>query len=51
MKFIIIDKYGYPIISKKVARQIHDLQNPTKKNQATRTLYFKGIKRKSVSYI
>jgi len=41
----VIEKYGYPVISKKVARQIHDLQNPTKKNQATRTLYFKGIKR------
>ena len=41
----VIEKYGYPVISKKIARQIHDLQNPTKKNQATRTLYFKGIKR------
>jgi len=41
----VIKKYGYPIISKKVARQIRDLQNPTDKNKATRKLYFEGIKK------
>lgn len=40
----VIDKHGYPVISKKVARQISDLQNPTNKNQVTRTLYLKTIK-------
>uniref|UniRef100_A0A6H1ZKU5 Putative phosphoadenosine phosphosulfate n=1 Tax=viral metagenome TaxID=1070528 RepID=A0A6H1ZKU5_9ZZZZ len=40
----IVKKYGYPIISKKVARQIHDLQNPTPRNEATRNLYLTGIK-------
>ena len=25
----VIEKYGYPVVSKKVARQISDLQNPT----------------------
>jgi len=41
----VIDTYGYPVISKKVARQIRDLQNPTDKNKATRKLYFEGIKK------
>jgi 3'-phosphoadenosine 5'-phosphosulfate sulfotransferase (PAPS reductase)/FAD synthetase len=41
----VIKKYGYPIISKKVARQIRDLKNPTENNKATRKLYLEGIKR------
>lgn len=40
----VLDKYGYPVISKKVARQIRDLQNPTEKNAASRKLYLEGIK-------
>lgn len=40
----IIKKHGYPVISKLVARQIHDLQNPTNRNEATRRLYLTGIK-------
>ena len=41
----VLDEFGYPVVSKKVARQIHDLQNPNKKNTATRHLYLTGIKR------
>ena len=41
----VIDKYGYPVVSKKVARQITTLNNPTAKNAATRNLYLTGIKR------
>lgn len=32
----VIKKYGYPIVSKNVARYVRDLQNPTSKNQRTR---------------
>jgi len=41
----VIKTYGYPVISKKVARQIRDLQNPTSKNINTRKLYLEGIKK------
>ncbi len=41
----VLDKYGYPVVSKRVARQISTLQNPTKRNSATRKLYLTGIKR------
>lgn len=41
----VIKTEGYPVISKKVARQIRDIQNPTGKNEATRTLYLTGVKR------
>lgn len=40
----IIKEYGYPVVSKKVARQIRDLQNPTDTNQNSRKLYLTGIK-------
>jgi len=46
MNFIdVIKNYGYPAVSKKVARQVRDLRHPTDKNQATRQLYLTGIKR------
>lgn len=46
MNFIdVINTYGYPAVSKKVARQIRDLRHPTEKNKATRKLYLTGIKR------
>ena len=41
----IIKKYGYPIVSKKVAKQIRTLQNPKSNNAASRKLYLTGIKR------
>ena len=34
-----LEVYGYPLISKKTARMIHDCQNPTDKNIRSRTLY------------
>ena len=39
----VLDKYGYPVVSKKVARMINDLQNPTERNQASRNLYLHGV--------
>ncbi len=39
-----IQKYGFPLISKKVARMITDLRNPTPNNVASRNLYLTGIK-------
>lgn len=41
----VIEKYGYPVVSKKVSRAIKDLQNPTKNNATTRNLYLTGIKK------
>lgn len=41
----VIEDEGFPIISKKVARQLRDLQNPTESNFNTRKLYLTGIKR------
>lgn len=35
----VIEEEGYPIISKKTARMIHDCQNPTSKNEKSRKLY------------
>ena len=42
----VIDKYGYPVVSKKNARFIRDLQNKTNKNFATRNLRLTGYNRK-----
>lgn len=39
----VVKKYGYPIISKQNSRMIHDLQNPTPKNEQTRKLRLTGI--------
>jgi len=41
----VLENCGYPIISKKVSRQIRTLKNPTENNEATRNLYLTGIKR------
>lgn len=38
----VIEDEGYPIVSKKVARAIRDLQNPTDKNVNIRNLYLTG---------
>lgn len=45
----IVAEYGFPLISKKVARMIHDCRHPTDNNEATRTLYLTGIKRDGTS--
>ena len=45
MSFInVIKKHGYPVVSKKVARIIRDLQNPTEANAASRNYYLTGVK-------
>jgi 3'-phosphoadenosine 5'-phosphosulfate sulfotransferase (PAPS reductase)/FAD synthetase len=41
----VLEKYGYPIISKKIARMVHDLKHPTEKNFAVRNLFLTGGKR------
>lgn len=38
----VIEDEGYPIVSKKVARAIRDLQNPTENNVNIRNLYITG---------
>jgi 3'-phosphoadenosine 5'-phosphosulfate sulfotransferase (PAPS reductase)/FAD synthetase len=39
----VINKYGYPVISKRVSRYVEDLQNPTEKNENVRKLRLTGI--------
>jgi len=41
----VINKYGFPLISKITARMIWDLRHPNPRNEATRNLYLTGIKR------
>lgn len=41
----VIDKYGYPVISKEQARYIRDCQNPTENNIITRRKRMTGIDR------
>jgi 3'-phosphoadenosine 5'-phosphosulfate sulfotransferase (PAPS reductase)/FAD synthetase len=42
----VIEEYGYPIISKQVARFVRDLQNPTEHNAASRNLRLTGMNQK-----
>lgn len=42
----VIEEYGWPIISKKVARSLYDLKNPTSKNENIRNLYLTGFNSK-----
>jgi len=42
----VIDKYGYPVVSKIQARFISDVQKATEKNRATVNLRLTGINRK-----
>jgi len=39
-----VKKFGFPLVSKKVSRQIKDIKHPTGNNEATRRLYLTGIK-------
>ena len=41
----VIEEYGFPIVSKKVARYIRDLQNASEKNQRTVNLRLTGLNR------
>ena len=40
-----VKHFGFPLVSKAVARQISDLKNPTSDNKATRNLYLTGMTR------
>ncbi|KKN85459.1 hypothetical protein LCGC14_0277780 [marine sediment metagenome] len=40
-----VNKYGFPLISKKVAKMIATLRDPGPHNEASRKLYLTGIKR------
>lgn len=40
----VINTYGYPVVSKRIARMLRVLQNPTKYNRATRRLFLTGYK-------
>lgn len=40
----VIKTYGYPIISKRIARMLRVMQNPTENNRATRRLFVSGYK-------
>jgi 3'-phosphoadenosine 5'-phosphosulfate sulfotransferase (PAPS reductase)/FAD synthetase len=44
----VIERYGFPVVSKKVSRFIRDLQNPTERNKATRNLRITGFNRKGI---
>ncbi len=44
----VVAKYGWPVVSKNQARFIHDLQNPTESNKATRNLRLTGLNRKGI---
>lgn len=44
----VVNEFGYPIISKKVARQIRDLKKPEGVNDATKNLILTGYNRKGV---
>lgn len=41
----VLDTEGIPVVSKRVARMLRDLQNPTPNNKASRNLYLTGKKR------
>jgi 3'-phosphoadenosine 5'-phosphosulfate sulfotransferase (PAPS reductase)/FAD synthetase len=41
----VVKKCGYPAISKTQARYLHDLQNPTERNEATRQLRMGGARK------
>lgn len=40
----VVEQYGFPLVSKKVARMIHDCRHPTPSNENTRRLYLTGVK-------
>lgn len=39
----VMNKYGFPLVSKKVCRAIKDLKNPTEKNKNVCNLYINGV--------
>ncbi len=38
----VLEKHGYPVISKEVSRYVADLQNPTENNERTRRIRLEG---------
>ena len=44
----VIEKYGYPVVSKEQAKAIRICRNPTEKNNVTRRKYLTGINGKGV---
>lgn len=40
-----VEKYGFPLVSKKVAKAINHLRNPSSKNKNSRNLYLTGFNR------
>ena len=42
----VVEKYGWPVVSKKQARYINDLQRPTANNERTRNLRLTGLNSK-----
>ena len=40
----VLDTYGYPVTSKKIAKMLECLRNPTKENSTVRNLYLTGIR-------
>ena len=39
----VIKEYGYPVVSKKVAKMVRVINNPTDKNKKSRKLFLEGI--------
>jgi 3'-phosphoadenosine 5'-phosphosulfate sulfotransferase (PAPS reductase)/FAD synthetase len=40
----VLERYGYPVVSKRIARMLRVMQNPTPDNKATRRLFVTGYK-------
>lgn len=40
----VLDIYGYPVTSKKIAKMLECVRNPTKENSTVRNLYLTGIR-------
>lgn len=43
----VVEKYGFPLVSKKVSRSVKELRNPHKDNPNIRNLYMTGLNRKN----
>lgn len=44
----VIERYGYPVISKRVSRALSDIKNASEKNKATVNLRLSGYNRKGI---
>jgi 3'-phosphoadenosine 5'-phosphosulfate sulfotransferase (PAPS reductase)/FAD synthetase len=41
----IVEKYGFPLISKQIARMLNDLKHPTEKNKISRNNWIQGLQK------